>query len=330
MYHLNDWYFPRVGLTATAFNYGYLGVQLFFVISGFCIHLPFAQGRAFVVSDYCKRRFFRIYPPYIVTVILLFIAALWKAGWQTAGKADIINFLGHLIGWHYWSQTNDGMGVTPVLWTITIEMHFYLIYLFWRTCALGVSTFLLLVIFAFLAIVYRFAYYGLLESFDNLHPFFRPNRFSITRFDEWLAGAWIAELFVSGRLPTGPRRYILLGLGAMFVALGVLLSDELGLGKYALNDMSASAGFACILAGLLPMKPFPARLMDPLTYLGKISYSLYLVHPAVISFLVYGTSRSTITSGLFVLPLTVIAIWGSAHLFWKVVENPTHRFAQQR
>jgi hypothetical protein len=29
MYHLNDWYFPRLGLTAIEFNYGYLGVQFF-------------------------------------------------------------------------------------------------------------------------------------------------------------------------------------------------------------------------------------------------------------------------------------------------------------
>lgn len=328
LYHVNHWYFQLIGLSAP-FAHGYLGVQLFFVISGFCIHLPVAQGRSFVPSIYCYRRFFRIYPPYLAVVGLLFIAAFWQAGWRTTEKANFQNLLGHLFGWHYWSRANDGMGVTPVLWTITIEIHFYLLYLIWRTALPRISTIRLLIFSSILALAYRGIYYNWFDLACNLHPFFSPNRFPVVRFCEWLAGAWIAELFVAHRLPSQRMRFALLGFGAGSVVLGVMLSGSLGIGKYALNDISASAGFACILGAVLPMKPFHPYLMYPLTYLGKISYSLYLVHAAVISFLVYALSRSTFGSGLIALPVIVAAIWGTAHLFWKVVEKPSHLIAQK-
>src|SRR5437773_2711368 len=64
-------------------GYGYVGVFLFFVISGFCIHLQWARARAAGATGeirfraFWKRRIRRLYPPYLIALALfLLIAAL--------------------------------------------------------------------------------------------------------------------------------------------------------------------------------------------------------------------------------------------------------------
>jgi peptidoglycan/LPS O-acetylase OafA/YrhL len=45
--------------------------MLFFLVSGFCVHYPYAAGaRSLDLCSYSKRRFLRIYPPYFAVVIL--------------------------------------------------------------------------------------------------------------------------------------------------------------------------------------------------------------------------------------------------------------------
>jgi peptidoglycan/LPS O-acetylase OafA/YrhL len=70
-------------------NYGYLGVALFFIISGFCIHLRTAKnirlkGRVELDwKDFWWRRVYRLYPPYIG--MLLISMALWMYVWSQGG-----------------------------------------------------------------------------------------------------------------------------------------------------------------------------------------------------------------------------------------------------
>ena len=58
--------FGEARLPAVLFplTYGFAGVAIFFVISGFCIHLSFLRGRPGDWQGFFVRRFFRIYPPY--------------------------------------------------------------------------------------------------------------------------------------------------------------------------------------------------------------------------------------------------------------------------
>src|SRR4051794_21457001 len=57
-------------------SFGYIGVFLFFVISGFCIHLQWARGRAnnepprIAFGSFWRRRIRRLYPPYLIAIVL--------------------------------------------------------------------------------------------------------------------------------------------------------------------------------------------------------------------------------------------------------------------
>src|SRR5207302_4939927 len=67
-------------------SFGYVGVFLFFVISGFCIHLQWAksrangQSRSIEFGSFWKRRIRRLYPPYLIAFALFLLMASLSVG----------------------------------------------------------------------------------------------------------------------------------------------------------------------------------------------------------------------------------------------------------
>src|SRR5882762_2762678 len=49
---------------------GWLGVAIFFVVSGFCIHLSHRRSSKQKISAFFTKRFFRIYPPYLIALLV--------------------------------------------------------------------------------------------------------------------------------------------------------------------------------------------------------------------------------------------------------------------
>src|SRR5205823_12885180 len=72
------------------FSISYIGVELFFVISGFCMYYAWAKKsdlvNGFRFGDYFRRRFWRIYPPYFVALILSIPFSLLLGGTQYASS----------------------------------------------------------------------------------------------------------------------------------------------------------------------------------------------------------------------------------------------------
>src|SRR5678816_462717 len=75
-----------IRLVQFASSFGYIGVFLFFVISGFCIHLQWARTKAAGVEpdirfgSFWRRRIRRLYPPYIITLLLFLLLTAWTTG----------------------------------------------------------------------------------------------------------------------------------------------------------------------------------------------------------------------------------------------------------
>lgn len=75
-----------VKLVQFASSFGYIGVFLFFVISGFCIHLQWAKSRAngqqpaIQFGAFWRRRFRRLYPPYLIAFALFLLMAALSTG----------------------------------------------------------------------------------------------------------------------------------------------------------------------------------------------------------------------------------------------------------
>src|ERR1041384_299606 len=81
-------------------SFGYIGVFLFFVISGFCIHLQWARAKAAGVEPeirfgaFWQRRIRRLYPPYIITLLLFLLLMASTVG------LNITHFVVYDLGMH--------------------------------------------------------------------------------------------------------------------------------------------------------------------------------------------------------------------------------------
>lgn len=121
-------YVPSGRLQTIAEN-GFLGVDLFFFVSGFCICYPYARARHEgaarpTLRHFVKRRASKILPSYVLA--LLVFAILYHA--RFAGFLDeAIHFIAHVTFVHVWFWPTFGSFSGP-LWTLGVEVQFYALF----------------------------------------------------------------------------------------------------------------------------------------------------------------------------------------------------------
>ena len=113
-------------------SFGYIGVFLFFVISGFCIHLQWARAKAAGVEPqirfgaFWKRRIRRLYPPYVITLLLFLLLVAFTVG------INVTHFFVYDLGMHLLMlhnlDPNTCYTINGVFWTLAIEEQLYLAY----------------------------------------------------------------------------------------------------------------------------------------------------------------------------------------------------------
>lgn len=105
------------------------GVELFFAISGYILSVPFIRycryrGKKVDISDYFKRRLSRLEPPFILSLLIIYIANLLISSYSF--EQTILHFLAtlfysHMLIYGTWSNIN------PVTWSLETEVQFYII-----------------------------------------------------------------------------------------------------------------------------------------------------------------------------------------------------------
>jgi peptidoglycan/LPS O-acetylase OafA/YrhL len=285
-------YLDRLGLLNSLVffltGFGYLGVSLFFVISGFCIHLPYIAPKKYEdrggLSNFSSRRFWRIYPPYIFVTCISFILAgviLQKHGEYNISFSYLID---HLWFWHYDPKAPTNMGIVAVSWTVALEVFFYIIYaLLGRKLIIQFGIKPVAITWFLIHVIYTI-WFSLPLSWNTLsHPIFSPSRFPITRFGEWMLGAWIAEWWVSriksAEFKLSPRLSVWSIVGILLLFSILLVGWFTNVARDLASDLLAAVGFACLVRGLLESaRSKYGSATNLLIKAGLISYSLYLVH----------------------------------------------------
>lgn len=124
-----DQLLPVIGVVLQfPLGFGFAGVDIFFVLSGFLLTLPFARsalgaGPKPSLPRYFRRRFLRVFPAYYAQLFIILLIGAWFVCWQAQTTPS---FIAHLlmffnIGWH---PVNPLVGVW---WTLPVEMGFYLL-----------------------------------------------------------------------------------------------------------------------------------------------------------------------------------------------------------
>ena len=144
MFHTwqQSWIFYRLQLTKnfTLFDFtifqqfGYLAIDAFFVLSGFCLFYPiardmFGESQFKGWKDFFLKRVRRIYPSYIIIlIVLILIPSLSQLQYNSSSFADVFKHtVFHLLFIHNFDG-NILMSMAPTAWTLAIEIQFYILF----------------------------------------------------------------------------------------------------------------------------------------------------------------------------------------------------------
>jgi len=319
---------------------GYLGVDLFFLLSGFLLAAPWyvharAGSAAPGTGRFYRRRIRRIVPAYYLQLVFLFALVLpllhGRKYWRSDLYVDLWNAAAHALFLQNTSPLTSGsLGANGALWTLAVEAQFYLLLplvmpLFvrapWRSLAAAAA----------LALAWQWGAAHGLQAFveaqialgahwawseANVRDVLAiqlPAFAAHLALGIVLAGAWVRTL---GR----PRRP-LARAGLAILALALLAAqfsgrDPLPKEHARMVPMLALAAFLWL--AVTAKDGVASRVLGggPLAFAGRVSYSTYLYHvPLLLLWDAYAGSLG----GWLALPAYLAALGAIAWLSWRYV-----------
>lgn len=299
-------------------------VVLFFLLSGFVLSLPFQREQKPAYLAFAIRRVFRIYPPYLVGIGLSIVVTTFVA---VSKKPELSAFFNQSCGIpfdrgialeHLFLIGNIHSNTyNNAIWSLIQEMRVSLLFplLFWMVSRNKVITNLVIC--------------GILSGISELNTryhFEQSNGYQVGYFHT----LHIASLFIIGIMLAQHRKTLVrLYQGMPVVDKGLVLFFALALYRISmespiafLRDYGSAAGGAVFIVYALWSGRISGVLRKPVfTFLGNVSYAVYLNHLSVI-FLVLSLGYPRLP--LWTLCITIIALTLLISLsFWKYIERPS-------
>lgn len=315
------------GYVTFPFNFGSLGVVLFFVLSGYCIH---RRGARQIAADpaatihygkFFSRRFWRLYPTYVAALLLTALIDWWvqsQTGTVPPGQDhSIYALIVSLFAMQgYLAQY---FGSNGVFWTLAMEIHLYLAYplLFFISRKYGPNRVMVLTLVAGLLYFAVDALWGIESRLPYRRiegPVFLPFWFT------WATGFYLAEIEAKRVRDFKESTWAMLMVTGFVVGLGLYVAG---------HTTYANMPWALFFVGLLrlSMKERGERTWSlppgrALAFVGVFSYSLYAIHAPVLHALhvlidpVNQAKFATIWPALGVSILSIPIAW----IFFRTVE----------
>jgi peptidoglycan/LPS O-acetylase OafA/YrhL len=310
-------------LDRTVFPYGYLGVDLFFVISGYLITrsiLNDYKKNNFSFYNFYLRRIRRIFPVLLTVLLVTFFLGyiiLLTPDFKKFSES-LITSLGFVSNFYFWItggyfSVNDELKPLLHLWSLSVEEQFYLffpllIYLIFKFTK-KINSFLIIV---FIISLISFAINIYFISKGHRDPIFFLFPARVWQFG---AGAFFAFL------PNLNIKNIWLDFCYLFVAIFLIFFNFFIKISYLPDATLMTIGAILILYRITNKKNFFSTIFNfkPLVFIGLISYSLYLWHWPIISFIKYINVEPI--NFQHMLAGVVITLLLSV-LSWRFVEQP--------
>jgi peptidoglycan/LPS O-acetylase OafA/YrhL len=307
---------------AADIDIGRIGVVVFFLISGFVVPFSIHADSAAPVQGFAIRRFFRIFPAYWLSVPLAAFAFFWIAGSTFSAGEFLVNL----------TLLQDVVGVRPaegVYWTLLVELVFYALCIALLLSRSLFSARRIAILAASLALLHVSAMFmqWLGKPVVSVVLAFWPLNLSLMFFGAlYRLQATARDRVASALMPAL----------AAFYALALPLCAMLAAHRLPTYTIAYALGFLVFIAGTRFVR-IETRLTD---WLGRISYSVYLLHPIVAELLYRALLRAPVESAwstqhLLVYIAVVAALTlGAATLAYRFVEAPAirlgHRLAARR
>lgn len=289
------------GLLKKSGAYGFLGVQVFFVVSGFVIPFTLAKS-SYTPRDYFRfiaRRIVRLDPPYFVSLALVLLVgfALMHLTNSHAGRPPFQSYTQLALHIGYINALFGYEWLNPIYWTLAIEFQYYLFLgllfplLFGSNKALRITTALVLCAL----------------------PYLNQNHSLVFWYFPWFLFGVYACYF--NRKEIGRPEYI--------VALAVLGVFSIKL--YGLPEAGV------LTATSLLISFYRGKIGRVLSFFGMISYSLYLTHaPIGCTFINLSNHfEPGYADKLVVLFLAAALTISASYLMFRFVEKPALNLASR-
>ena len=300
LFHFTKGFIGNVPVSSALMPYAWIGVEIFFVISGFVIPymllgLPFKTKH---YGGYLLKRLIRIEPAYLASIALIILLnylsslfTIYKGAPFSISGHNLILHLGYLVDFF------DGVWLNPVYWTLAIEFQYYLV-------------------IGFLLIIWNRnnKYWTIITFVAFFALSFLPQReigfFNNTDiFSIGIICAFYKKDFIN-------KSYFLI-----FVAIiGFVIYIH---HSYVITILSVGATLG--IAFLDKIRDFKW-----LIFFGKISYSLYLLHIPIGGRVINLGKRFNFNIGMkfLVIVLAVVVSIFAAWLFYLCVEKPSHKLSR--
>jgi peptidoglycan/LPS O-acetylase OafA/YrhL len=287
------WFYP--------ITFGWAGVAIFFVLSGFCIHLSFLRNRNFGIALFFWRRLWRIYPAYFIS-LLVFTIFTHTNIFSSSGAQQ---FWLHTLFLQNIHQ-DTFFGINPSFWSIAVEVQLYLLFPILLSLRSHFGMVRCLHISLAIGLISRIVVVALWGIPDHLIAPALTSPF-ITWFD-WILGAFVAEQFFEGR-PAFKNRQIWLSVLIPLLMITTLFKP------FTIFSFSIAAAIAAvILDATIYVRWQKSLWLQPLVFIATISYSIYLWHQPLLFPITQYISHligSPVVAWLLLVPLIIGGSWTS-------------------
>jgi peptidoglycan/LPS O-acetylase OafA/YrhL len=310
---------------------GGFGVDLFFVISGFCMYLMYGKKSEmqFTLAQYTQfltKRWRRIAPAFYAVILFECLFHLYKDG-----MFPFRSLLFHVT----FLNIFDGQNVlSPPFWSLATEWHFYLVLplIFIRDSH---RKWLVLRIAAlmFICVVFRIFYFQEQNLSEGKPIATDPIWF---RFVEFGWGMLAAIFYLRKRiLPKIFSNNIGVALALTIVMLGRMCMVTVFFNRFgdyagfvrAVGEPIMTFGFAILVLNVIYSKSILQQVLEskPILFMGKISYSMYLWHWIISLYISYMIMEFTGVSNVGLqlsFLISILAIIPVSYLSYKYLEMP--------
>jgi peptidoglycan/LPS O-acetylase OafA/YrhL len=315
-------------------DFGWTGVELFFVLSGFLISsqlfLQIRQGQSISFSRFFLKRFFRIIPAFLVTVALYFCIPFFREKEALPPLWKFLTFTQNL------GLNLNKTGTFSHAWSLCVEEHFYfllplVLIVLQRTNNIKRGYWLLIILFIMGLLIKVYSYHELYlpkikikNSWSYWYQYiYYP---SYTRVDGLLTGVSIAAIYhflpdVWRRLSRFANLFILLSI-AILTGAYFFWQEEQSFYTSVFGFPLIALGYGCLLIGAVSEKGFLYKWKSQAsTFIATLSYAVYLTHKGVIHMTRQLLEDRVVNENLILL-ISVITCLAAALLMHVIIEKP--------
>ncbi|MDE1182367.1 acyltransferase [Paraburkholderia sp.] len=313
---------------------GHEAVILFFVLSGFVLTLQLTASRPLGYVEYWIKRVCRIYLPYLAAVALAYGLyrlsegrdVTWAGRWLNESWPAHVSWI-DLARHALFIAPFDTRELNPVLWSLVYEMRISLIFplVVWAVCRLRVAwSVAIAAALSLIAFVYQLGDGAVLIQ-ASVNAEWMPTLHYLSMF---VAGALLAlhrrrivAWFGDGTRWKVPLTIVCLSLPRVMFRAWVPVDFRIGSPASGfIFDWSITPMIVGVIALAISLRPFANALsIKPLLFLGKISYSVYLLHSVVLFTVLHLMADAQPATALCVAAAAIIPVGALAY---SLIERP--------